>query len=616
MSHIFKLIYFVKPYWRRSLAAFALLTAVVVLDLTLPRLIQKVIDDGITKQNMQVVISTSIIMLGIAIANTLFAIGNNITSIQVGEGVARDIREALFMRIQSFSYGNLDRLSTGQLIVRLSSDAAVYQRLVQVFLRIGTRAPFLMIGSMILMVNTDKQLSLAMLPILLVTSIIMVFFISRMGPLFRLVQVKLDQLNTVLQENISGVRVVKAFVRADHESQRFESANTDYTDNNIKVMQFMSALGPALGIFLNIGIVLVIWQGGLQAIQGNISLGKIMAFVNYLLTTMGPLMIMVMLSNVVAAAIASSERISQVLEMVPEVQDIPEAQPVPETNRWQLAFENVTFHYNGDCDSAVLEEVNLVAKPGQTVAILGATGAGKSSLVNLIPRFYDPSAGRITFNGIDIRQLKQNSLQSHIGVVPQESVLFSGSVADNIRYGKPDASLEKVIAAAKAAQAHEFILQLPDGYDTRIEQRGVNLSGGQKQRIAIARALLTQPAILILDDSTSSVDVETETKIQDSLQNLNHEQAGESTIMSSVVPPTIFVVAQRISTVLKADKIIVIDKGRVIAEGTHQELMQSSPVYQEIYASQLGPQPGFQLGNGKNGGSAILNSAEGIATYE
>jgi ATP-binding cassette subfamily B multidrug efflux pump len=284
---------------------------------------------------------------------------------------------------------------------------------------------------------------------------------------------------------------------------------------------------------------------------------------------------MVMLANVVAAGTASAERINEVLETVPEVQD--EAQPLslPEISEPRIVFENVSFHYNGASDEEVLQNINLVAEPGQTVAILGATGAGKSSLVSLVPRFYEAASGKITLNGVDIRKVRQEALMGHVGIVPQETVLFSGTVRDNIRYGRPNASDEEVVAAAQAAQAHEFILSLPQGYDTHIEERGANLSGGQKQRIAIARALLMRPSILILDDSTSSVDVATETKIQEALKEWMQGR-------------TSFMVAQRISTVLNADKIVVIDEGRITAQGTHEQLMQSSPIYQEIYESQLG----------------------------
>lgn len=575
MNYIKKLLPFVKPYWKRSLVALVLLIAVVLMDLSLPRLIQLIIDQGINGGNVRVVISTTVIMLAISGLQTLFAIANNLFSIQVGESVARDLREALFLKIQSFSFGNLDHINTGQLMVRLSSDTTAFQRMVQVSLRIGTRAPLLMIGSLILMFVTDSHLALIILPVLLATSLVIVFFVSRMGPLFLTVQKKLDRLNTVLQENIAGVRLVKAFVRADFENERFAETNEDFTDRNIRVMRFMATLFPAMSLCINIGMVIVIWAGGIQSIGGGVSIGQIVAFINYLQTTMGPLGIMVMLANVVAAATASAERINEVLDVVPEVQDVPNPLSLPHGQGQQIAFESVNFRYNGTNQGLVLNGVDFIAERGQTLAILGATGAGKSSIVDLVPRFYDVASGRVTWNGLDVRNVKQSDLLAEVGIVPQETVLFSGSIRDNIRYGKPAASEEQVVAVAKAAQAHDFIMSLPYGYDTRVEERGVNLSGGQKQRIAIARALLLQPAVLILDDSTSAVDVETETKIQEAMKEWMKDS-------------TVFVVAQRISTVLHADKIVVVDQGKIVAQGTHNDLIQSSPVYQEIYASQLG----------------------------
>jgi ATP-binding cassette subfamily B protein len=580
MKNIFKLFPFLKPYWKRSVAALILLTSLVFLDLSIPRLIQRIIDQGITAHNQQVVLQTALLMIAISVASTLIAIGNNILSVQVGESIARDLRDALFTRIQTFSYGNLDEQNTGQLMVRLTSDTTAVQRVAQISLRIGTRAPLLMVGSFILMVSTSRDLAFSMLPLLLVTSIIIVFFVIKMEPLFRSVQQKLDRLNTVLQENTAGARLVKAFVRADFEGKRFESANEAYTDHSVRVMQIMSSMSPVLTMCVNIGMVIVIWSGGMQSIRGTLTIGQIVAFTNYLLTTMGPLTMMTMLSNTWASGIASAKRVNEVLDTVPEVLDAPDALALPESTRGKLVFEHVSFHYNSNRTEAVLDDINLVIEPGKTVAFLGSTGAGKTTLVNLVPRFYDVSSGRILLDGLDIRQIKQDALLAQIGIVPQETILFSGSVRDNIRYGIPTASDEEVVAAAQAAQAHDFILGLPDGYETHIEERGTNLSGGQKQRIAIARALIARPKILILDDSTSSVDVETETKIQDALAQQMRQH-------------TSLVVAQRISTVLKADKIVVIDNGIIAAEGTHQELMQSSPIYQEIYESQLGN--GFKL---------------------
>lgn len=582
MNGISKLAHFVKPYWRRALLALVLLTTLVFMDLSIPRLIQRIIDQGITQHNQSVVISTSLLMLGISALSTLIAIGNNVLSVQVGESVARDLRDALFVKIQTFSYGDLDEQTTGQLMVRLTSDASAIQRVTQVSLRIGTRAPLLMVGSLILMFRTSQSLALTMVPLLLITSAVIIFFVAKMEPLFRSVLQKFDRLNTVLQENIAGARLVKAFARAEYEGQRFEEANEGFTAHSIRVMQFMSTMSPALTVFVNIGMVIVVWAGGSQAIRGNLSVGQIVAFNSYLLTTMVPLTMMTMLSNVWANGIASARRINVVLDTVPDIQDISDALALPETAPARIAFEDVSFHYHGSSalsgnpeGRGALQNINLAVEPGQTVAILGATGAGKSTLINLVPRFYEVSAGQVLLGGIDIRQVKQDSLLTRIGLVPQETILFSGTVRDNIRYGNPEASEGDVIAAARAAQAHDFIMEMAEGYDAHVEARGANFSGGQKQRIAIARALLTHPTILILDDSTSSVDVETETKIQDALEA---ETNGHIRL----------VVAQRISTVLKADKIVVIDEGQIVAQGAHQELMQSSAIYREIYDSQLG----------------------------
>jgi ATP-binding cassette subfamily B protein len=580
LSEIRKLLPFIKPYWKRATVALILLSSLVIMDLSIPLLIERIINQGIEKHNQTVVIQTSLFMIGLSILSTVIAVGNSILSVQVGESVARDLRDALFLKIQTFSFGNLDRQNTGQLMVRLTSDVSALKTLTQMSLRIGTRAPLLMIGSLILMVSTSPSLALTMLPLLLVTSAILIFFTVKMEPLFRKVQQKLDRLNTVLQENVSGVRLVKAFVRANFEGQRFESANKNYTDESVRVMQFMSSMSPALTVCINIGMVIVIWAGGIQSISGTLTVGAIVAFTNYLLTTMTPLTMMSMLSNNWANGLASAKRVNEIFNTVPEVQDAADAMALPAQISGKVVFENVNFHYNGNGDEPVLEGMNLTAEPGQTVAILGATGSGKSSLINLIPRFYDVSSGRILIDGMDVRQISQDSLLAQIGSVPQESILFSGTIRDNIRYGCPESSDEEVVAAAKAAQAHDFIMHLAQGYDSHVEARGTNFSGGQKQRIAIARALLMQPKILILDDSTSSVDVETETKIQDALEKNMHAH-------------TSFVVAQRISTVLKADKIVVIDKGRIVAQGTHKELLATSPIYQEIYDSQLGNGNGF-----------------------
>jgi ATP-binding cassette subfamily B protein len=367
---------------------------------------------------------------------------------------------------------------------------------------------------------------------------------------------------------------VRSFVREDLEEDRFGSANAGFSGETARVMKLMATMTPLLTLCLNIGMIVVVWAGGLDVIYGGLTLGQIVAFTNYLLTTMTPLIMMTNLTNVWANGIASSRRIGEVLGASPEIRDAPGAVVLPAGSPCRIVFENVSFSYGGSGEP-VLEGIDLAIEPGRVVAILGATGAGKTTLVNLVPRFYDVSSGRILVDGLDVRDLRLDSLQEKMAVVPQETVLFSGSVRDNIRYGIPDASEEDVSAAAAAAQAHGFILDLPRGYETHVEERGVNLSGGQKQRIAIARALITSPRVLILDDSTSSVDVATEGLIQ---------RAARDWMRGG----TILLVAQRISSVLEADLIVVLDEGRIASAGTHAELMASSGIYREIFESQLG----------------------------
>jgi len=418
-------------------------------------------------------------------------------------------------------------------------------------------------------------LALTMMPIFIVGAVVIFFFSAKMEPFFRTVQQRLDRLNTVLQENIAGARLIKAFVRGEYETERFEIANDNLAQENVRVMQIMASMSPILTMLINIGIILVVWLGGLQSIQGDLTLGQIVAFTNYLMATLHPLISMTQLSNNWANGLASSKRINEVLDAEPEVAELPKASSLPQTIRGEAEFDHVYFHYNGDTAIKVLENVCTRAEAGKVTAILGATGSGKSSLVNLIPRFYDARSGKVNIDSMDVRLLKISSILEHIAIVPQETVLFSGTVRDNIRYGRPDATDEDVIAAAVAAQAHDFIMNMPEHYETHIEERGANLSGGQKQRIAIARALVTKPSILILDDATSAIDVETETRIH-------------AAIARAAKGITLIMVAQRISTVLNADKIIVLDEGKVVAEGTHRELLRKSPIYKEIYDSQLG----------------------------
>jgi ATP-binding cassette subfamily B multidrug efflux pump len=550
------------------------LALVVIVDLAIPRLLQVIIDQGVVAQNMDVIVNTSLIMIGASILSALLALVNTVFSVKTAQSVGADLRAALFHKIQSFSFGNFDKFQTGRLLVRLTSDINQLQLVILLSLRLLVRAPLLIIGSIVLMIATNLQLAQIMLLLLPFTFVLTIIFIRFAQPLFLKVQQKLESLNQVLQENLAGIRVIKAFVRSDYANTRFDQANTALMSDSVAVSRLISVLFPIMILLMNLSTVAVIYFGGVQTIGGTLTIGEVLAFINYLLSTIFPLSILALVSGQLSAANASAERVMEIIDTPMEVTENSDVKSLPSL-RGRVAFENVSFTYKGAESAPVLRNINLIAEPGQTVAILGATGSGKTSLIQLIPRFYDTTKGRVTVDGVDVRDVTQKSLRSQIGVSLQEVVLFSGTIRENISYGRSDASEEEIVAAAKVAEAHEFIMGFPEGYNTQVEQRGVNLSGGQKQRIAIARTLLVKPKILILDDSTRFIDVETEAKIHNALEEVMKET-------------TSFIVAQRVSTVLSADKIVVLDNGEIVAEGTHRELMDSSVIYREIYDSQLG----------------------------
>ena len=535
---------------------------------------QTIIDEGVAKKNMEVITRTSLLMIGVSVLAALFMIANTVFAIRASRGFEADLREATYTKIQSFSYENLDDFTTGQLMTRLTSDLNQVRMVITLSLRMFTRMPLTFLGSVAIMVATNFNLSLVMLALLPVTAVLSYFFIRLLQPLFTKVQERIDRINQVMQENLMGIRVVKAFVRGDHENRRFEKANDELYRNSLRVTQLMNIFNPVMMVILNLGIVAVIYYGGIQVSTGTTSVGEIVAFTNYLQNAMFSILTLSLMAGNISAANVSSGRILKIIDSEPKVKDIQE--PVKLSGlKGKVAFEGVFFRYKGNGGSPVLSDITFIAEPGERVAILGATGSGKSTLVNLIPRFYDVTGGRITFDGLDIRDVELESLREKIGISTQDTMLFSGTIRDNIRFGRQQAGDDEVVEAAKAAQAHEFITGFPNGYDTAVGQRGVTLSGGQKQRVAIARALLVRPRILILDDSTSAVDAETEYKIEQALEAIMKDT-------------TCFIVAQRISTVLNADKILVLDEGRIVAEGTHRQLLETSPIYREIYESQLG----------------------------
>jgi ATP-binding cassette subfamily B protein len=507
-----------------------------------------------------------------AVVRGLFAFLQTFTAERNSQIVAFDMRNELFAKIQGLSFSYHDRNQTGQLMIRATDDVEKVRLFIGQGLLMAVGAIILLTGTLLILFSTNVRLTLIALPILPIALVLFMFFGSRLGPLFLEIQKRLDKVNTILQENLSGIKVVKAFTREKSEERKFDGAADDLMDQNIYIARFFSILFPFVILVASLGQALVLYFGGRQIIAGTLTLGQWQEFSLYLVFLFIPAAQLGMIITQMSQASASSTRIFEILDVENEVTDKPEAVSLPEVEG-RVKFDNVTFRYFSSSDP-VLSNVNIDIEPGQTVALLGATGSGKSTIINLLPRFYDPSEGSITIDDLDLRDVKLDSLRSQIGIVLQETTLFAGSIRENIAFGRPDASDEEIESAAKAAATHEEIISFPDGYETHVGERGTTLSGGQKQRIAIARALLLNPRILILDDSTSSVDLVTEAKIQSALDSLMEGR-------------TSFVIAQRISTVMNADQILVLDKGQIAARGNHEELLEDNEIYADIYSSQL-----------------------------
>ena len=572
MKPLLRALRYLRPYWATASGTFFSLLFSGAAGLAVPALLQRAIDQGITGRQLQVAIQSGLLIAGVALARSTFTFLQGYLATRVSQGVAYDLRNVLYAKIQSLSFSYHDRAQTGQLLTRATSDVERVRMFIGMGLIHFLSALVMLVGSLILLFTTDWQLALIFLVLAPLTMGIFVLFARRARPLFGEVQQRLGQLNTILQENLAGIRVVKAFVREPYEMQRFGAANAAFYEKNLEVGRLISTGMPLIFLIANLATLVVIWVGGRQAIGGRLSVGQLVAFSNYLLMAMFPMLMLGAIMAMVSQAVASAARVFEILDARSEVEELPNARPMPPI-KGQVAFEHVTFRYFGSGED-VLNNVGFVVEPGQKVALLGATGSGKSTIINLIPRFYDVTEGRVTIDSVDVREVSLESLRRQIGIVLQETTLFSGTIRENIAFGRPEASMEEVIAAAKAAAAHEFITSFPQEYETEVGERGVTLSGGQKQRITIARALLMDPRILILDDFTSSVDFETELLIEQALAQLMEQR-------------TTFIIAQRISTVQRADLILVLDGGRIADRGTHEKLLQESPIYAEIYCSQL-----------------------------
>ena len=566
-----------RPYWHIAAAGSLASVVGVLINLAIPILTSRIIDEGITTEDSSTVLQTALLMIGLIIAGMAASAVSSLLGVRFAFHTITDLRRDLYGHVQSLSFGNLDRLTSGEILTRLTSDITKVTSLLSIAVSFVVQIPVSFIGALVAIVLIDLSLVPIVFIMVPVIGLLVWYVIVRSNVLYDRLQGRLDRLNTVLQENIQGAEVIKAFVRQDHEVARFDKAAGDLADEATLVNQLVASLAPTLIMLSSMGIAAVLWIGGGNVIDGDLSQGELVAFIQFMAFIAMPMMFFAFLQPLLSAAGASMKRIAEVTSATADVVVALDGKALPtEAGALDITFENVYFHYRADTAHAdcAIRGIDLHIPGGTTVAILGATGSGKSSLVNLIPRFYDTSHGSVRVGGIDVRELNKSSLRRSIGIALQEPYLFSGSVADNLRFGRPDATNAEIIAAATSAQAHDFIVAMQDGYDSMIEQGGANLSGGQRQRLAIARTLVVDPKVLIFDDSTSAVDLETEAKIQE--------------VFDSLVDVTVILVAQRISTALGADVIVLLDDGEIAAQGTHAELLLTSPIYQEIFRSQLG----------------------------
>lgn len=540
-------------------------------DLYLPTLMADIIDNGVVKGDKSYIWKIGSLMLVVAALGMGASIVASYYSSKAAMGLGRDLRRKVFTHVENFSLQDFDKIGTASLITRTTNDITQIQQVVIMMLRMVASAPIMLIGGVIMAVSKDAKLSIVILattPILVGT----VLLIMNKGiPLFKMVQKRLDHLNLVLRENLTGIRVIRAFNREKLEKSRLQKANQDLTDVSIKVNKIIAFLMPVMMLLMNLTVVAVIWFGGIRIDNGGMEIGDLMAFIQYVMQIMFALVMASMMFVMIPRAAVSANRINEVLEMEPTF--LNEGNAKVERERGTLEFESVTFSYPG-AEEPVLSDISFKAKSGEITAIIGGTGAGKSTLVNLIPRFYDVSSGTIRINGVDIREASQEEVRSKIGYVPQKALLFSGTIAENIRFGKEEATQEEIEHAARIAQAEDFIGKMKKSYESMISQGGSNVSGGQKQRLSIARALVRKPDIYIFDDSFSALDYKTDAKLRAALKNETKDS-------------TVVLVAQRVSTVLDADRIIVLDKGRIAGIGTHKDLLEHNEVYREIVESQL-----------------------------
>ena len=572
-----KLAKYLKPYWLFALLAPLTMIGEVTIDLMQPKLMSKIVDEGVIGHDLELIIKTGLLMLGLVAIGGIFGILSAAFASNAAQRFGNDLRNDAFKKVMSLSLEQTDKFTTGSLVTRLTNDITAVQDFVAMLIRMFVRAPMQFIGGIVMAIAISPKFGIVLALALPVQLVLIFIMLKKAGPLYGIVQTKLDRVNSIVQENVSGARVVKAYVKEDHEISRFKNANTELRDVNLTVQRLMATLSPVLMIIMNASVIAILLIGGKEVqndigVIGGIQVGDVMAAITYITQILMSMMMVSMMFQTMTRAAASAKRISEVLDSEPVISG---AKTTPEqTQSGTVTFRNVSFRYPGAAGRPVLESVNLDVKPGETVAVIGATGSGKSSLVNLIPRFYDTNDGEVLVDGVNVRDYDLDTLRKKIAFVLQKTELFSGTVADNIRWGRPDATDEEVMKAAEIAQAHDFIMNFADDYNTMIAEKGASLSGGQKQRIAIARAIIRRPEILIFDDSTSALDLGTEAKLHKALR----ENIGDTTVI---------MIAQRIASIKSCDRIAVIENGTVTAFAPHDELMKTSATYRDIYASQM-----------------------------
>lgn len=570
-----KILSCLKPYRGTVFWAISFMVVDVLCEVIQPTLMADIIGRGIQSANVSYILKIGFMMIAVAAIGLLSGIANARYSARAGTGFAANLRKKLFEKVQTFSFENIDTFSTASLNIRLTNDVTQMQNVATMGMRLMIRAPLMLPFALIMAIRINARLAMVLgvaLPVLLVLLIILVI---RARPLFEKMQSAIDHLNRTVQENVTNMRVVKSFVRGDHEAQKFSKASQNQMQAALRAMNAVIINMPLMMLIMNSTIVAVVLLGGKQIIADTLTVAQITKFINYIMQIMISLMMLAMVFIMITRASASYTRIREVLDTESEMETADQLMEAKNL-RGDVEFRNVSFRYSTqDSGAPVLSQINLSVKAKEMVAIIGGTGAGKSSLVQLIPRLYDATEGQVLIDGRDVRQFHLETLHKTVAMVLQKNTLFSGTIRDNLRWGDENATDDAIIAAAQAAQAHEFIQSFPHGYDTWIEQGGVNLSGGQKQRLCIARALLKKPAILILDDSTSALDTATEQRVREALRN-------------ELSNTTIFLIAQRISSVQDADKIVVLDNGAIAGVGKHTELLDSCEAYREIYASQQG----------------------------